>query len=198
MAKVTTAKINKYIRATFTHTDREFEKRFNDASFVITVKNSLNAIETAQLVQNVIDELFPVDSDSGIVSYLPQFKEFVCRAEILEAFTNIKFKDKFSAEHVENTYTICFNGDIYDTVVSLIDTLYLDSIFDAIDEAIDFKKKDVFTNNKAKIQELIDSFEKISAILNTLADGISPDEFKTALSKLSSIDDSAIVKALAK
>lgn len=153
----------------------------------LTIKTMLSLREMFEFVKVVVDGCFNQDTHE----YLPEVKEFVLRASIVEYYTNVRMPD-----NLERRYAILYGTDLVDFIIARINKCQFDDMTVAIEKKIRNRVRSneemvsrQFITLGGRIDEIMSRFEEIFS-------GVTKEEITGFLSAVSNgqIDEEKIVK----
>lgn len=167
--QVSFTKVDKYIKEFATNLfeynplelnyPKEFTEMINEMD--IQIRHSLPLFDMGGFVEDVVNGVFvDVENEDGVAEtkYAPYYKDIYIGKNILKYYTNIKEIDS-----VDRLEKLVF-GDgfgIIDIVKDNINLSQFDEILKAIDDLIDFRKRELLNNKKSGLDNLVDSLNSI-------------------------------------
>jgi len=167
--QVSFTKLDKYIKEFATNLfeysplelkcPEEFAEMINEMD--VQIRYSLPLFEVGNFVEDVVRGVFvDIENEDGTTElrYAPYYKDIYIGKNILKYYTNIKELD--SLERLEKMVF----GDslgIIDIIKDNINLSQFDGILKAIDDLIDFRKRELLNNKKSGLDNLVDSLNSI-------------------------------------
>lgn len=153
----------------------------------LTIKTMLSLREMFEFVKVVVDGCFNQDTHE----YLPEAKEFVLRASIVEYYTNVRMPD-----NLERRYAILYGTDLVDFIISRVNKRQFEDMNVAIEKKI---KNRVRSNEEMVSRQFITLGVRIDEIMSRFEEvfsGVTKEEITGFLSAVSNgqIDEEKIVK----
>lgn len=93
----------------------------------MTLRPLLPLVEVTRFVNSVMDSCYDKEHDV----FVPDMKDFAFRVNTVSRYACVELP-----ENIEEQYSILYNTDIFDVVVSYVNTAQLQSIKDTIDICI--------------------------------------------------------------
>lgn len=125
------------------------------------IKEKLNLNELHGFIKTVVDSVFVIDDEDGILKYVPENYDLFFKLAFASYYTDYESNDKNIEEIYNDIGFINFDTDIYP-----IDYNQLNIIKETINEKIDFLKQQLLNQSKKdSLSELLDS---ITSIVNNL------------------------------
>lgn len=142
----------------------------------LNYKNRLTFVESIEMINMVYDTVFEVDTDTGIITYMPELYDYIFRLAIAKYYGNYVITMDNNTD-----YEIAMNISVKELG---IDKEQLNGIKKAIDEKIEMRKEEI---NKSNI--LVESkFDELIPIVESLIINVS--------NKINSLDENKINKLL--
>lgn len=159
-----------------------------DQPVEIVVTKVLPFDKFAQLVTDIVDQCFEVRGNNKV--YYACKKEFVFKTAVIEAYTNIK-----TDINQEKLYHLVNCKQLYEEIVSNIDTAQWDNLIDSVCEQIEFENRALITNYEKQFEKAIKEFEVVTNSLKSFND-IDFNNLNEVISKLDGLSPNKIAEIL--
>jgi len=153
----------------------------------VLVKAGLGLTEIIGFMDSVATMV--VDPETG--EYRPELFDFAFDAMVLMYFTNIALPTDPEAK-----FELICHTDLCFEIKKVIDTEYLDGLYDAVDRKILHLLRCAENTLAAKMADLLASFEQLQELTHDMFSNIGGADLKALVDNLSGMDEAAIAKAV--
>ena len=141
----------------------------------VEVKHHLSLSEMLDLTDYVVNNCFQGENDA----YMPQLKDFLFRAGLIQKYTNIELPDNISEQ-----YDFLYQSDIISKIIECINPNEIRNILDAIDLRISHEQTVQLDEYRKKIEEIYSSILEMNRQAEELYKDMSSDDMADLISAL--------------
>jgi len=160
----------------------------------ILVKQSISLAEMQAFVDNVAENVFMEDEDTGEVTYAPALYETAFALNFVVYFTNLKVE--MGAERVID---LLYATNILPKMMRSVNEEQLRDMQIAINSAIEFRKQTILSGERIKLNYLIEQMDKLMPMLEQnagLLAGMSQEDLTKAVQTMGNMDEGKLAKAV--
>lgn len=153
----------------------------------LVIKKTLSLQEMLSFVDGVVNGCFNQDT----FEYMPEAKDFVLMASIVEYYSNVRLPD-----NIERKYALLHNTDLVSTIVENFDSRQ----FEEMNRAIASKVKSRVDSNTERLAKMIAEIgDRVLAVVNQFSEAyadVTKDDINNIIHAVSGgkIDEDKIVK----
>lgn len=148
-------------------------------NLAIQVKHALPMDEVAICINAVVRACF----DDETNEYVAAAKPFAIRSAVLHFYTNIDLPNEYAEQ-----YSILYGNDLFDSILEYVDRRQYADILESIDTQIDYEIRTQMAAVSKDINTLVNYFDQMRTTMSSVMDNVSPDDFKTLVSKMGQLD----------
>ena len=142
----------------------------------VVVKSLLSFTEVLEIAEMVKSSCFADDTGD----YLPEAKDFVTRAVLLEHYTNIRLP-----ENLDHKYDLVYRTDIYEQVISRVNADQYEQLLIAIDDKLSVAADANIDQMRKQLEAAIRNMEGMIDATMKLYSGVSQDDLAKLTNALS-------------
>lgn len=186
MAKIKKISVNAFEKAmkeTYTPTET-----FDWNGIEVTVKKNLSLKEMLEFVDSVVKSCFTKDTNA----YMPEIKDFATKVCVLEKYANFAMP-----RNAEAQYTLIYQTDAVERVLSYVNLQQFNEICDAIDKKVENLAQANIEAVNRQMDELYNAFDNLQSQLAGLFEGVNNDDIRAVAGALANgtLDEEKLVKA---
>ena len=153
----------------------------------LRVKYALSLTDMLAFVDDVVGSCF-----HDKLGYMPEVKDFAIKTNILSRYANFSLPD-----NLEHRYQLVYMTDAVDAVCAAIDGTQLQEIFNSINDKIRFLCDSKATMIQERINDVLNTMEKMRDNTNSIFDGITQNDLKNLMGAITSngLDEQKLVQA---
>lgn len=158
---------------------------------VIKVKHHINTKDAMQFITNVVGNVF-IDV-KGYPTYYPYARDIDVIRNVMLYYTNLK------SEINIDKITSFGSTDIYSNIIKAIDYNQYDQILTAIDHAIEYRKNEILSTQKALLEKNIQELQNLTATFEKVGEqfkNIDIDDMINVCKGMASKDENALAGAI--
>lgn len=155
----------------------------------VTITPTISLKEVLSFANDVVLSCF---HDTN--GFMPEMMDFAIRSNILSRYANFNLPD-----NLESRYDLLYRSDAVDFVCGHINMAQLQELISAINKKIDYMCQTNIKGIESKMQEIVESFEKMQGETEALFSGVTADDFGKLMGVFAQhgeIDEKKIVDAL--
>lgn len=195
MRNVPVSKVKKILSSVGTDTLSELIVPVKDADVKISIKRYLSPAEMYACVHSIVDNVFMEDDDGNVV-YTPELFSSAVVMSVITYYTNLD-----AAMGIDLAFKLMYGSDLYREIVDdYISQEQFADIIAAAHEAIDFKCKQLLSDERKKLNDAIALIDQCAAALQNISgqfSDIDEDTMGRAVKALSALDADKIIDTLA-
>lgn len=170
---------------------KDIEYLCEDGSKItIKIKPRIPYNEVAAIVLDVSNSVF---SDDDNMRYFPFIKQCSLISNILRYYTDLPYD--MDVDKIEKLRC----SDLYNTIMDNLDYSQILEIETAIDEVIEFKKQEILSIQKARLEENIKEISELINVFNKMGEKFGDVDLNVlmdSISKISQHDEKEIVNSI--
>ena len=153
----------------------------------LRVKYALSLTDMLAFVDDVVGSCF-----HDKLGYMPEVKDFAIKTNILSRYANFSLPD-----NLEHRYQLVYMTDAVDAVCAAIDGTQLQEIVNSINSKIRFLCDSKATMIQERINDVLNTMEKMRDNTKSIFDGITQDDLKNLMGAITSngLDEQKLVQA---
>lgn len=133
----------------------------------IQVRPLIGCEQMIDFVRSVSNACF----DPETLNYNPELRDFMIRLGVIIFYTNISMPDDFVTE-----YELVYGTNLFDEIISHIDTDQYASICNAISDRIEHRSKSFAEDMRKQLMSVNDAMSSLTDAVSTITDGFSSDD----------------------